>query len=162
MSCNNLMNDKMGAFICAVVALALMPGGYLLLGTTPLPMPPRPTSSFPSRPVVPTPPPTLSTSGAGIELRVHAAMAGLWSVVQWQDGLGGWHDVEGWRGGMDDQNRQVWWVAPKDMGTGPFRWLVLDRDGGEILATSEPFYLPAVPGQLLVIEVFLDADDIWR
>ena len=34
--------------------------------------------------------------GAYIELQTQAAPAEAWTVVQWQDQLGGWHEVEGW------------------------------------------------------------------
>ncbi len=50
--------------------------------------------------------------------------AGAWSVVQWQDVNGNWHDVEGWRGTLDSSGYIRWWVAAKDFGTGPFRWVI--------------------------------------
>jgi len=61
--------------------------------------------------------------GTYIEL-VAPAHAGAWSVVQWQDSAGNWHDVEGWRGTLDNRGVRRWWVAAKDFGTGPFRWVV--------------------------------------
>ncbi len=144
-----------------LVAMILFSSNYRSLGTAISPLPTRPTPAFPPRPVPPSPTPTLPL-GAGIELRVHTTRVGLWSIVQWQDGLGKWHDVEGWRGGLNERNRQIWWVSPQDMGTGPFRWLVLDGEGGDVLTASEPFYLPAVPGQLLIITPKLEHTRISR
>ena len=47
--------------------------------------------------------------GAYIEMLPSAAMtADSWSVVQWQDSSGGWHDVEGWQTSTADGGR--WWV----------------------------------------------------
>jgi hypothetical protein len=54
--------------------------------------------------------------------------AGAWSVVQWQDINGNWHDVEGWRGTLDSNGYIRWWVAAKDFGTGPFRWVITGGD----------------------------------
>jgi hypothetical protein len=61
--------------------------------------------------------------GTYIEL-VAPGQAGAWSVVQWQDSVGNWHDVEGWRGTLDSQGVIRWWVDAKDFGTGPFRWVI--------------------------------------
>lgn len=71
--------------------------------------------------------------------------------MQWQDGWGDWHDVVGWRGGLDavlmGENRKVvgtkvWWVANSDMGKGPFRWIVYPSPESKLVAASEAFYLP--------------------
>lgn len=61
--------------------------------------------------------------GTYIEL-VAPEHAGAWTVVQWQDSAGNWHDVEGWRGTLDDRGVRRWWVDAKDFGTGPFRWVI--------------------------------------
>jgi hypothetical protein len=74
----------------------------------------------------------------------------LFAVVQWQDGLGRWHDIDGWRGEINAE-RIVWYVAAKDLGTGPFRWLVY-RDS-IILGISEPFSLPAAGRQMVRVRV---------
>ncbi len=65
--------------------------------------------------------------GTHIEL-VAPEHAGAWSVVQWQDSAGNWHDVEGWRGTLDSQGYIRWWVDAKDFGTGPFRWVITGGD----------------------------------
>jgi hypothetical protein len=91
----------------------------------------------------------------------------LWTIVQWQDNEGRWHDVEGWQGTLDSitvaddgkvTGKKTWWVGEKDLGTGPFRWRVYRGKGSWLLATSAPFDLPAAIGQKIVVEVSL-ADD---
>jgi hypothetical protein len=98
------------------------------------------------------PPPASSESdktdntplGAAIELT--AWPPGGLSLVQWQDANGDWQEVEGWRGTLDNAGRIRWWVAAKDFGSGPFRWVV-----GE--AASEPFNLPAGAGQTVRVDL---------
>jgi len=76
----------------------------------------------------------------------------LWTVVQWQDAAGAWHDVTGWRGALDEAafgiGKKSWVVAEKDLGTGPFAWFVYAHPGGELAAASPPFYLPAQAGDI--------------
>lgn len=116
-----------------------------------------------------TPPVTLtapsSCGGAAIWLRVQGNAAdsrwrGLWTVVQWQDALGDWHDVEGWRGPLDEvakgEGRKVWWLPADLFGAGPFRWLVYAQPGGALLATSSAFYLPGSEGQTTVVAAMFD------
>ncbi len=101
-------------------------------------LPPRPT------PVTATPtavPSAYVREGGLIELHVHPIQTGLWTVVQWQDARGQWHDVDGWQGTLDG-SLQIWWVAPRDLGKGPFRWQVYRSYGGSLLATSQSFSLP--------------------
>jgi hypothetical protein len=74
---------------------------------------------------------------------VVGAPSDVWTVVQWRDALGEWHDVEGWQAMLDDADSKRWWVAPKDFGAGPFRWQVLTAPAGEMLLLSEVFMLPA-------------------
>ena len=110
-----------------------------------------------------TPTPTTQpvAVGALIELRVRCSAQGcrggprISTVVQWQDGAGAWHDVLGWQGPLDEGWRRVWWVAEKDLGTGPFRWLILPACGCGEIAVSEPFYLPPKPGETAYVEVTL-------
>ena len=65
-------------------------------------------------------------------------------------------DVEGWQGTFDDAQTggrtKQWWVAEKDFGTGPFRWLVYQEQGGPMLAASESFDLPAFNGAIVSVE----------
>ncbi len=85
-------------------------------------------------------------AGAAIELFA-PDYPGAWSVVQWQDINGNWQDVDGWRGWLDETGSRRWWVAAKDFGTGPFRWVV--GQSAAPTATSEPFHLPAVGAETL-------------
>ena len=94
-------------------------------------------------------------AGAYIELQTQIASAGAWSVVQWQDSAGGWHDVEGWRGPLADSNNRRWWVAAKDFGAGPFRWAVTQGQGGSLLGVSAPFNLPSGVNEMLQVVVSL-------
>jgi hypothetical protein len=80
---------------------------------------------------------------AAIALHAPGAPPSAWTVVQWQDGLGGWHDVDGWRGDLDAGQQKVWWVLGKDFDTGPFRWVVYDQRDGNVWAISKSFMLPA-------------------
>ena len=73
-------------------------------------------------------------------------------MVQWQDGPGEWHDVEGWRGEVEER-WVTWWVAPADFDTGPFRWVVYRGAGGNVWGISESFDLPANHGHLARVPV---------
>jgi len=88
--------------------------------------------------------------GAAIEL-VAPGYAGQWSAVQWQDSNGDWQTVEGWQGSLDERGVRRWWVAAKDFGTGPFRWVVGDTT--QPGAISNPFNLPAVGAATLVVTI---------
>lgn len=111
-------------------------------------------AALPTRPPTATPDATpLPIVGALIALNVPNASATAWTVVQWQDGLGGWHTVEGWQGNFDEGLSKVWWVAPKDFDTGPFRWVVFDQRDGKVWGTSQSFDLPAGVGQHIVIDI---------
>lgn len=86
--------------------------------------------------------PASPPAGGAITLYAHPVQPELWTVVQWQDAQGGWHDVEGWQGPFNQENQVVWWVAPAGLGKGPFRWTVYQSQGGQLLAISDSFYLP--------------------
>jgi hypothetical protein len=105
----------------------------------------------------PNPPKKKRTKGGGIELHVNSFVpdTGVFAIVQWQDGLGGWHDVDSWRGELDGRARAIWWVSPDHFGDGPFRWLVYRGSDGEVLGTSEPFNLPGGHRHLVRVEVSL-------
>ena len=98
--------------------------------------------------------------GASIELhvqnlQVQNATAGVWSVIQWQDSAGNWHNVDGWQGTLDANGFRYWWVAQKDFGTGPFRWLVTQSQDGPMLGKSAPFNLPLKANEIKQIKVLL-------
>ena len=106
-----------------------------------------------------TPPPTAVPSplpvGGTLILQAYHAPANSWTVVQWQDANGGWHDVTSWQSQLTD-GYVGWWVAPEDFGTGPFRWLLLDGPDGEQLGASESFHLPGYANNVILIELELD------
>jgi hypothetical protein len=137
------------------VALSLIVIISTLFGLTAFPLLSQADSNLPPRP--PVPPiedgddqPQAEQQrheivGAYIELHGDVLPPEVWTVVQWQDAAGNWHDVEGWRGTTDQVNYRRWWVHPKDFGTGPFRWVMTDGLNGASLATSDSFNLPAAP-----------------
>ena len=94
--------------------------------------------------------------GAYIALQVQPASSELWTVVQWQDSAGGWHDVEGWRGTLDSSGYRRWWVAAKDFNTGPFWWVVKRGANGPVVGTSDPFTLPGQANSTLQVSVSLN------
>jgi hypothetical protein len=78
-----------------------------------------------------------------------------WTVVQWQDSAGAWHDVEGWRQVVEETAVVRWWVAPKDAGTGPFRWVAYAAGAErEIVGTSAAFSLPG-RGEVVTVNLLL-------
>jgi hypothetical protein len=88
----------------------------------------------------------------------------IWTVVQWRDDKGIWHDVDGWQGTLDaiDTNAgktvvgfKSWWVDAPILGKGPFRWQVYHSKGSWLLATSDTFDLPEVSGAVVTVEVDL-------
>ena len=112
----------------------------------PLPTPtPRPTA---------TPVPTLPP-GAYIELHLTPPDPTLWTQVEWQDGLGEWHRVDGWQGPIDGVRQGIgwkrWWLAADLFGRGPFRWVALNHQDGTLIAASAPFTLPTGAGVIVVV-----------
>ena len=157
---------------CILAAVSWLAAGATPVQQSTTPTPPPPTwTPGPPPPKTPVPPINLpGPDGGQIELRVQFAPAWwqrrtvhwqeLWTVIQWQDRLRNWHDVEGWRGGLDEivngEGGKTWWVARTDLGKGPFRWLVYDRAGGKLLAASQSFNLPSVSGQTVKVQVELE------
>jgi hypothetical protein len=131
-----------------------------------LPPRPEPTPTLPpTSPALPKPQPV----GGFIELQASFSdtwpwdtvpRRELWTVVQWQDAFGNWHDVEGWQGTLDDVKDKTgakrWWVAPSELGKGPFRWAVYRSQGGRLLVRSDPFDLPAASGETVAVDVALE------
>jgi hypothetical protein len=149
---------------------------YIVLFVTLLTALSETAEALPPRPEVPSPSDDVdveSSAQAQIQLQVlfpdswpwqTTHWQDLWTVVQWQDPMGTWHDVEGWRGTLDEVKSsedgavtgyKTWWVGGEHMGEGPFRWLVYRSKGGQVLATSESFDLPGVDKATLVVEVLL-------
>lgn len=99
-----------------------------------------------------------ASDGALIVLSLGAPAPGVWAVVQWQDGLGRWQDVQGWQGWVEtlwgETHGKVWWVSPRDLGAGPFRWALFSNQ--QLVRASEPFYLPGEKGTTRVIPLRLE------
>jgi hypothetical protein len=145
--CVNLIRFVLVVCVLVIVCLIVSLPALTLAAPLATPvLPPRPTPR--STPATEMPPP-----GAYIELQVLSAPAGLWTKVQWQDSWGGWHDVEGWQGTLDTVDQKVWWVAPKDFGTGPYRWAIYAGRSGPSLGASDPFYLPDATEQRVRVRV---------
>ena len=176
------MRIKWGLFIILVLAViglfcAIPP--VRVPAQEPTPTYPRPTWT-PGAPAtktpVPTPTPVPPPDGALLELHLQFPndwpwsthhWQEVWTVVQWQDGFGEWHDVDGWRGQPDgvwlDEEltvfaRKTWYVAKRDLGTGPFRWVAYtEGEGGEVIqAISEPFDLPERRGLVVIVEAVIE------
>lgn len=120
------------------------------------PTSPAPTWT-PGPPPLKTPLPSpAGLDGAVIELNVlfpaswpwrEIGWQDLWTIVQWQDAFGNWHDVTGWQGGLDSISQQdgeyvgskMWWAGREQAVPGVFRWLVLQDKDGARLGASESF-----------------------
>jgi hypothetical protein len=156
------------AIVCVVLLVVVQAA---LPATAEATLPPRPIPETPT-PVVP-PTPLSRPSGGLIRLRVQfpqswpwteAPWQGLWTVVQWQDVGGEWHDVTGRQGGLDDLSildaavvgKRLWWVADSDLGKGPFRWLIYSGEQGEVVGLSQSFALPVRRGETVEVEVMLE------
>lgn len=142
-------------FTFSFILIALVVGLVTLAAQTPPPA--HAGAGLPPR-AIPVPPPPDdnkdrdgSAVGAYIDLAAPDAPAGAWTVVQWQDSAGGWHDVEGWRGFLPDSSR--WWVHPKDFGTGPFHWVVKAGPAGAVSKVSPSFHLPVGANQMVRMTV---------
>ncbi len=162
------MNNTALRFVMTIGLLGLLAlAVWLPSRTQAAPLPPRPTAATrtptptapPPTAAPPTaPPPTAQPAqprrvvGATIVLHAPSAPAGAWTIVQWQDGFGAWHDVQGWQGTLDD-GVQIWWVAERDLHTGPFRWTLYQSQDGALLDVSESFYLPSNTGQVVLVEM---------
>lgn len=146
--------------LCLGLALALsLPAGHVQAGPQPaLQSTGRPTLTPPPRLTATAAPTSTSTpaprpKGGAIWLHCEGREPGdppLQAVVQWLDGLGNWHDVEGWKGQVDGTD-VVWYVDQKDFDTGPFRWIV--SRGENDVDISLPFMLPGISGQVVRVAV---------
>ncbi len=138
----------MGVGLLGLLTLTLFSAATVSAGS----LPPRPTPG-------PTPVVIGGQPGQGalIELHVSAAQPRWWTVVQWQDAQRNWNTVTGWQGSFDTiisgVGYKLWWVAPADLGKGPFRWAIYDSKGGRLLAASEAFNLPTQSRTKTVVTV---------
>lgn len=102
--------------------------------------------------------------GDFIELRVHSFSGALsmeWTtLVQWQDSGGQWRDVDSWRGEFDEVTGdgtgiKRWWVSKDDLGYGPFRWVIQERETGAQVAQTGPFSLPDGGGPAVLVSAWV-------
>jgi hypothetical protein len=145
------MTNRRRLELC-LVALAVM---CLTLAAM-VPSPPvqaKAPADVPTRPtpkLTPTPMPSReSPAGAYIEMCVYPPGTSIWTEVQWQGDQEEWYDVAGWQGTPNVSDCVRWYVAPMHFGAGPFRWVIKQSKGGEVLAVSEPFDLPGQSGEVL-------------
>ncbi len=116
---------------------------------------------FPDQQVLLSPPPQTSLElipsiqmpGGYFGVQVSSAKKGYWTVVQWQDPEGNWHNSDAWQGELDGNKQKLWWVAESDFGRGPFRWVIYESHEGVELVRSSPFYLPGGPSEAIMIEI---------
>ncbi len=160
-----IKSRPVGPLVIAAVVCAMLVGLLPSLAqAAPMALPPRPPTPTPE----PSTPPKVQPSGALIALEVvfgadwparELAWQDPWTVVQWQDAYGSWHDVEGWQGNLDKVEKSIgwktWWLSPQLFGEAPFRWTIYDEWGGALLFTSTPFTLPTNCGQTVTVEAIL-------
>jgi hypothetical protein len=148
----------------SLIGLSLLPKTPTSVALEPSPTPPPPTwTTGPPAEKTPIPQKSAARAADGAQIQLQVSFGEnwpwpavhwqeLWTVVQWQDPAGQWHNVEGWQGQLnaiyieDDGTitaTQTWWVTEGDLGKGPFRWLLYQKRDGKLLRTSAPFLLPS-------------------
>jgi hypothetical protein len=161
----NTSEHRFGIVSIFVLGIAFALATFVLWPAEASTLPPRPTvepTPAPTEPPADTPSGSSRVESSQIVLKVDVweleaidSWRALWTVVQWQDGLGRWHDVTGWRGHLDALDGVTgikrWWVLEDEFGEGPFRWLVLSGPEGEVLAATEPFSLPSLPDSVVTV-----------
>jgi hypothetical protein len=150
------MRRKDVALLALVAAVALLVINPARLSAATGDLPPRPTA-VPTATPESTPP---APMGGSIRLTTDGPTAGLWTAAQWQDGTGDWHTVAGWQGPFGPYGFVGWWFSPRDVGTGPFRWLILAGPGGDVLAVSDPFDIPGHREATLQVHVTMGSRDL--
>ena len=138
----------------AVICAFALAGLVLTLSPTvaaPPTLPPRPVAD-------PTPTDVAAPAravGAWIQVQGPVSVSqDVWVVVQWQDSLGNWNDVDSWRGQYDSISNNVgvktWWVDQTLFGATMFRWTAYDKKSGQVVSSTSPFSLPNVKNQTLL------------
>lgn len=150
-----------GGLVSVLLWVGMLPS-LSLAAPSALPIRPTPFSAT----ATPTPPSPTATpfeykqavseaTGAFIELRVQPPLSGLWTAVQWRDASGIWYTIEGWQGALESDGTKTWWLPGTLFGYGPFRWVVYDEPGGDIISISESFYLPRSANRIISMDVLL-------
>ena len=163
---SQLLRSLVGVSLLLGAVLWALPPAFTQ--AAPAILPPRPPTQVPTATpqhlnptatpvlVLPTTSPVPGSHSAGVaaaalELQAEAP-ATAWTVVQWAGG-GQWFDVEGWRGELGPTGQVEWWVLPPQFGLGPFRWVVYNQAGGQMVAVSADFYLPSSAADHVVVTV---------
>lgn len=115
--------------------------------STPTPVPSPTPTAIPTATNTPIPP-----YFARIQLLVGPEWEGAWTVVQWPGADGIWHDIDGWSGEVSNGSVR-WWVAPRHLGSSPFRWQIYAMKDGEALFTSEEFGLPKSGTEIVKVDL---------
>lgn len=110
-------------------------------------------NGLPDRPGLPARPKQIEQRRGGhIRLKI-TPEADVWTEVEWLDGAGEWHLVDGWRGFSSTKGEIQWFVTENDLGKGPFRWQIYLFEDGDFFGSSEPFFLPAKVGDVTITQV---------
>ncbi len=83
-----------------------------------------------------------------------------WVTVQWQNpASGGWYSIDSWTGPFDESAYGFIanGVDSANFGQGPFRWVLYDKKGGNVLGMSDPFYFPTGNGNWVWSSITLAA-----
>lgn len=56
-------------------------------------------------------------------------------------------------------NEVLRWVSERDLGSGPYRWMIFERRGDPVLAYSGPFMAPARTGAQVTVRLMLAGYD---
>ena len=107
----NTSEHRFGIVSVFVLGIAFALATFVLWPAEASTLPPRPTvepTPAPTEPPADTPSDSSRVESSQIVLKVDVweleavdSWQALWTVVQWQDGRGRWHDVTGWRGHLD-------------------------------------------------------------
>jgi hypothetical protein len=152
-----------GGAMVILLGVAMLPSLSL---AAPEALPIRPTPFSATATPSPTPTPVEykrsapESTGAFIRLAVQPPMPGLWTALQWQDAPGAWYLIEGWQGPLERDGTRSWWVPGTLFGYGPFRWVIYDKPGGEVIGVSAPFYLPRIANRVIQVNAAL-SDATW-
>ena len=147
------MNQKIKPIIVILIVLL---ASFVLMGMSSIGDVANAENDLPVRPT-PIPSATSSDPGGLIVLQASSSQLtqSMWTRIEWQDpNTQLWHEVEGWQGEFDGNNRVTWYVASDNFDEQPFRWKVYsDASQTELIAMSESFNLPNNSWQETVVNV---------
>lgn len=147
------MKSLLAGALVAFGLLVVLAMSATSLGAAPPALPPRPTviTQVPG-------PGERKPQGGWIELHARVPHpAEIECVVQWQDELGAWHDVDSWRGRFDEIREGIgyktWWLDEWLFGKPNFRWVVYEGATGRVLGTSVVFAMPTENRHTVLVDV---------